>query len=379
MSKILITSTYFYPYISGLSLYPYRLAKLLVSKNHQLSILTFQYESNLKPSETINKIKITRIKSHLRISKGLVNFFYPLYAFRQIRQANLVILNLPSLENFWVAFLAKIMNKKIITLYHCDLDLRTNFLIKFASHLTNLVSWFCCLLSFRIINSSKEYSRTSPVLKFFLNKISYHFPLAEVVKLDQSYLKQLKQTYTLEKPVIGFVGRFSSEKNLETLIQALSKLKRVYPRLLLLCVGPYSTQVAGEKRYYQKIQCILNEFEINYAVLGILNESRLTAFYRFINLLVLPSNNRTEAFGIVQIEALKQQTPVITTNSPGINQVVNLTQAGLLFRQNDSRDLASKIKQLLKQIKQFENKTRLIEEKLKLKQSQQKLLALFEN
>ena len=178
-------------------------------------------------------------------------------------------------------------------------------------------------------------------------------------KPDKFYLNQLKQTYRQNSPVIGFVGRISREKNLETLVNALFRLQKKYPQLLFVCVGPFASQVAGEKAYYRKIQSLLEEFKINYAVLGILDQSQLTAFFRFINVLVLPSNNRTEAFGMVQMEAMLQGTPVVASLAPGIAEAINLTKMGELFVQNDSEKLAQQLSKVINNTKKYQAGTKI--------------------
>ncbi len=45
--RILISSTYFYPYSSGLSVYALRLAEGLAERGHEVVVLTSQYEKSL--------------------------------------------------------------------------------------------------------------------------------------------------------------------------------------------------------------------------------------------------------------------------------------------------------------------------------------------
>src|SRR3989339_505821 len=359
MKKILITSSFFYPYISGLSLYPFRLGKLLAREGYQVSALTFQHEAKLPVQETIDGVQIHRVRLHLKLSKGLINFFYPLYAWQKVSQHDLIIINCPGIENIWVSLFAKLMNKQTVVLYHCDLSFQNSLFLKLASRIVNLSSYVSCFLAGKIVNSSKNYAQTSPILKPFLHKVDYHYPLIEQALFDKFYLNQLKQTYRQNSPVIGFVGRISREKNLETLVNALFRLQKKYPQLLFVCVGPFASQVAGEKAYYRKIQSLLEEFKINYAVLGILDQSQLTAFFWFINVLVLPSNNRTEAFGMVQMEAMLQGTPVVASLAPGIAEAINLTKMGELFVQNDSEKLAQQLSKVINNTKKYQAGTKI--------------------
>jgi len=377
MSKILIASTYFYPYISGLSLYPFRLGKKLAQRKHRVTVLTFQYQKNLPSEEIVNNIKVYRLKPHLSLAKGLINWLYPFYALKQVIANEQIVVSCPGPENFWVSLWARLLRKRLIVLYLCDLELKHPWYYLLASKAANIASFFCCFLADKIVTSAETYAKSSPVLKHFGRKISYHYPLTDSKKPNLFFLQQLKKTYPRSTPIIGFVGRFSQEKNLETLLYALDNLKKKYPKLLFICAGPYSFQVVGEKNYYRRIQNLLEELGLNYAILGILTETELAAFYRFIDLLVLPSNNRTEAFGMVQVEAMEQGTPVVAANSPGIAEVIKLTNAGALFAANNIKDLENKIKLVVQHKRLYKKQAKTAFHKLKLAESTRKLLALF--
>jgi len=90
--NILFTSTYFYPYLSGLSEYPLQIARNWSDK-HKISVLTFQHQKNLVLFENYKKIDIHRVPVHLKISKGLWNFFYPVIAFFYAKKANKIFIN----------------------------------------------------------------------------------------------------------------------------------------------------------------------------------------------------------------------------------------------------------------------------------------------
>jgi len=346
--QVLITSTYFSPYLSGLTLYPERLAIAWQKEGYAVSVLTFKHDSKLPSEEVVKGIKVKRLSVHLRISKGLINLAYPYYALQSVRHASLLMVNCPSLENIFVAVLGRLMRKPVLALYHCDVDLRGNLFNQVASYVTNLSSRLTCLLADQIVGSSIDYAKASPVLEGLSSKIHYAYPPIEVKSPDKSYLKDLKTWYGKNSPIIGFVGRFSTEKNLETLIEALEILKKSYPKIKLLCVGPFAFQVAGESKYYLRILRMLEEYDTRYEILGILDSQKLASFLSFIDLLVLPSNNRTEAFGMVQAEAMLLGTPVVAPNSPGIRVPVKKTQMGALFEKTNPKSLAEAIKKVLR-------------------------------
>jgi len=361
--RVLITSTYFSPYLSGLTLYPERLAVAWRKQGYSVSVLAFQHDPKLPLVEVYKGIKIKRVPPHLRISKGMINFAYPLHALISLKEADFVLVNCPSLENVIVALFARLMKKPILALFHCDVDLRGNWFNKLASAVTNISSRLTCLMANKVVNSSADYAAASSVLKGLAAKIHYAYPPIEVSRPDKSYLKDLKTWYGKSSPVIGFVGRFSTEKNLETLIEAFEILKKSYPKIKLFCVGPFAFQVAGESKYYLKILQMLEEYDTRYEILGIIDSPKLASFLSFIDLLVLPSENRTEAFGIVQAEAMLLGTPVVAPDSPGIRVPVKNTRMGALFEKGNPQSLAKAIKKVF-QTRQTLRKKRIVAQKL---------------
>jgi glycosyltransferase involved in cell wall biosynthesis len=65
-------------------------------------------------------------------------------------------------------------------------------------------------------------------------------------------------------------------------------------------------------------------------------------------MLVLPSIDRSEAFGIVSLEAMASGVPVIASDLPGVRSVVDKKKTGLLVKPANVDNLANMIDYLLK-------------------------------
>lgn len=343
--KILIGSTYYLPYLSGMTKYQSNLIDYLIKKN-AVSILTFKYKNDLLNQEKKGKLTINRIPYHLKISKGLINFFYPLISLKYVLSNDCVIINLPQFEGFWLALWGRILSKKVIIIYHCDLYFNSGFLNNIATFITNISAFCSCLFSNKIIAYSNEYVKDSLVLKYFKKKIIFSLPPVKIDSPEYKYERRLdkKQFGT---PLLGFVGRIASEKGIEYLLEALRHLQKYYPKIQLLIAGPNKNSVIGEEKYFSEIQNQINQYKLPVVYLGQLNDSELASFYKIIDLLVLPSINKTEAFGMVQVEAMLSGTPVIASNLNGVNIPIKLSGSGLLFKPANVIDLTNKIKQVL--------------------------------
>jgi glycosyltransferase involved in cell wall biosynthesis len=73
----------------------------------------------------------------------------------------------------------------------------------------------------------------------------------------------------------------------------------------------------------------------------------MAAFYPCLDLLVVPSLNSTESFGLVQIEAMMLGVPVVASNLPGVRQPVKITGMGTVAGIGDAADLAARMLEVL--------------------------------
>lgn len=111
-----------------------------------------------------------------------------------------------------------------------------------------------------------------------------------------------------------FVGRFLKRKNLPMLIKAVIELQGKYPDIELNIVGGGGDDESIVKRYAQTESCI------NYYGM-ITDKTSLLRHYQSNNLFAMPSVNET--FGLVYLEALSQNLPVIYTHGTGIDGVIS--------------------------------------------------------
>ena len=81
--------------------------------------------------------------------------------------------------------------------------------------------------------------------------------------------------------------------------------------------------------------------------MGSLLPLEMAAFYPNLDLLVLPSLNSTESFGLVQIEAMMNGIPVVASDLPGVRQPIIRHKFGKIFPRGNSIALAGAVLELL--------------------------------
>lgn len=352
LTNILFFSPYFFPYISGITQYPYRLFSNK-ELNTKTTCLTFKHDPFLKTKEKINEyLTIYRMPFIFRISKGFISPLSFFYFWNEAKKADIVVLNLPSFEGIMLAFIAKLLKKPLLVFLHCEVQLPFSFINILVNIILNWGVTLQLLLANTIIVETIDYFKDKSAYVLFKHKMEEVFPLVNRSISDLQFKIKLNALTNKYPHVIGFCGRISAEKGIEILIESISSFKNV----LLVFAGPSGKKVAGEQPYGLKIKKILDKKKIKHIFLGTLTAEELASFYSSIDILVLPSVNKTEAFGMVQVEAMLQGTPVIASNLPGVRMPVLLTSMGILTQPRNSRELTQAIRDILDHRTLYTNK-----------------------
>ena len=152
-----------------------------------------------------------------------------------------------------------------------------------------------------------------------------------------------EQLGTVGHKTVLFVGSLDSAhyfKGVNYLIQAFNLLEDHNAKLII--VGD------GDLRYtYQELVASLN-LEERVKFCPDVSYQQLPDYYRLANCLALPSIDKTEAFGVVLIEAMASGTPVVASDLPGVRAVVgHLAQHGLLAKPRDAVHLARQLTRIM--------------------------------
>ncbi len=143
-------------------------------------------------------------------------------------------------------------------------------------------------------------------------------------------------------------ARLATEKGVEILLDALPSILQRYPDALVLFAGQYEN-VLGEAGYYDRLMPTIRKYQEqgHWKFLGVLSPAEMAAFYPNLDVLVVPSLNSTEAFGLVQIEAMMNGVPCVASALPGVRQPVLNTGMGQVIPIGDSNALAGAILEIL--------------------------------
>jgi glycosyltransferase involved in cell wall biosynthesis len=151
----------------------------------------------------------------------------------------------------------------------------------------------------------------------------------------------VRERYGIEPDdkVVLFVGALDRAhwfKGVEYLIKAAGKIRRKDVKWLIVGEGEL-------RSYYEGLSSKMGVAESIIFAGWVSNES-LPLFYAASDLLVLPSINMGEAFGLVLLESMASGKPVVASYLPGVRTVIDHGKDGFLVRPRDVDGLSRTIR-----------------------------------
>jgi glycosyltransferase involved in cell wall biosynthesis len=346
--NIFMALTYYRPHYSGLTIYAERLARSLVASGHQVTVLTSRFDKRLAQMEECAGVRVIRPNVWLRVSKGVIMPAMLPHAWRLARKADVVNLHVPQLDAAPIAVMSRLLGKPVVLTYHCDLLLPRGLIHGLANFVSNLANHISARMANVIVTNSLDYAENSPFLKRYLKKVQPVFPPVELVEPTQQDIEVFRQKHRIEpgQHIIGMAARLATEKGVEYLVQALPTVLEKYSEARVLFVGQHEN-VLGEERYAQKLAPLIKKLGSHWTFLGLVDPVELAVFFKLADVTVLPSINKTESFGMVQVESMKCGTPVVSTDIPGVRVPVSLTGMGRVIPPRDAASLANAILEIL--------------------------------
>ena len=341
--KILSVLTYYRPHTSGLTIYAERLARAFAKRGHQVTVMTTQYDPSLPLEEQMDGVRVIRVPVAVRLSKGVIAPTFGWVATRLVREHDVVQMHLPQFDAPGVAMRGRVFGRPSVLTYHCDLHLPPGLFNRFVNLVVKWQNNMAGILANQVVTYTRDYADHSSYLSRYKFKLRTILPPVQLPPADPQAVQAFAQAHqTAERrPVIGMAARFAAEKGVQVLLDALPVILDKYPHAQVLFAGQYQN-VMGEKSYADRLMPRIHEYEQSghWTFLGNLNPVEMAAFYPNLDALVVPSLNSTEAFGLVQIEAMLNGVPCVASALPGVRMPVQMHHTGCVARIGDPASLA---------------------------------------
>lgn len=345
--RILHLSPVFDPYKGGYVTAAREEARVAASLGHEVRLITSLFNRSWKAVEEVQGFEVHRIKPLISSGQGAI--LTGLGSF--LKWADIVHLHYPAYgiaeSYWWYSACLRSGHASLILQIHMDTPG-----LKGIRKVLQIPSMLLKLELFRrasrILTASLDYSQNSslaryiPKLEHKLLELPYGIDTTRFAPRDAP--RTMRDRFSLsrdEVPVILFVGgldRAHYFKGIHILIQALAKVEE-----------PFYLVVVGDGDLREEYEALARSLGLQDRIrfAGRVEDFELPLCYNIADLLVLPSTDMSEAFGIVLLEAQSSGVPVIASNLPGVRTVLKAGETGLLAVTGDVDDLSEKISCLI--------------------------------
>lgn len=314
----------YFPVVGGIENHVKLLAEAQAMSGHDVSVLVTSRDHRTH----IDQIKSVRVIFAARlatISSAPVSFALPRMLAHE--EPDIAHLHFPypwgELANYFFG-----RARRTVVTYHSDIIRQ-----KYLRAVYGLMIYRVLKRVDRILATSPNYMATSPVLRKFADKCTV-VPLG----VDVARFQNPPSTPKGKEVRLLFVGHLRYYKGLDYLLRAMSELPGV--RLTIVGTGPMDGQL---RALAKKLR-----IEDRVAFEGQVSEAELPAHFAACDIFVLPASERSEAFGVVQLEAMAAGKPVICTEIGTGTSYVNVDgETGFVVPARDPHALAAAITKLI--------------------------------
>jgi len=320
--------------LTGVPNYTYNLIKELRKFLDKDSFYLINYTYN-KFFKNLNEIVVKNPFNKYGLASYIWYSYLPLSP--SLEKHNLDVIHNP----YQVPTLFKFKQKYIITVH----DIMQILFPKEVKPLVHLVQKTMLPRTLKTADKiiADSYNTKKDIIKYFKipeDKIKViHLGVDEDYKpLPKEKMESIKKKYNINHPFILYVGALKPSKNIPTLIKAFYKLKKQGL--------PYKLVITGKKRWkYKEVFKLIDKLNLSKDTIftGYVPKEDLPALYNAADLFVSPS--LYEGFGLPPLEAMACGTPVITSNTSSLPEVVG--DAGIMVDPYDVDGLSKAMYEVL--------------------------------
>jgi glycosyltransferase involved in cell wall biosynthesis len=350
----------FPPYPGGIGNVAYYNSLELAKMGHEVVVFT--------PRQHLRTVS-DKIKSEE--DKFKVKWLWPIFRygnaaflpqlFWQLKNFDIIHLHYPFFGGAKIVWLLKLVRPqiKLVITYHMDV-VGKGILGWFFRFNNKFIMPRIIRSADKVIVTSFDYAENSNIASLIRKNKNKFVEISCGVDID--YFKPeekeggLLNKYNLNKEdkIILFLGNLDRAhyfKGVDYLLKAFSLLQK---RLGIEQIkkeqgGKIRLLIVGSGDLLPVYKKLASDLGIANKVIftGFIPNEELARHYNLADIFVLPSIDKSEAFGLVLLEAASSGKPVIASNLPGVRSVVKEGENGLLFQPKNEGDLASRISYLL--------------------------------
>ena len=340
----------YFPVLGGIENHIKCLAEGMAGRGHDVSVLVTNTGRG-DVAETVNGVQVVKVSRYFNISSAPIGLGMAGELRRLGRDAQIVHLHAPYPPGELAQLLVAAGQRTVIT-WHSDIVKQAGLLRFYAPFLRAALQQ-----ADKILVASPPYIQSSAFLRPIYERtperiavVPFGFDLARfapnptfapspTVGEGRGWGSEAAAIRARcgPGPLVLFVGRMRYYKGLHVLVEAMAKVENA--RCLIVGVGPLEAEIRSQVAALGLAERVFFAGEVD--------DADLPAYYRAADIFCLPSVHRSEALGIVLLEAMASGLPLISTELGTGTSWVNLHETtGLVVPPEDADALAAAIDQL---------------------------------
>ena len=349
MKILMLTWEYPPRVVGGIARVVYDLSRTLLKDGHDVTVVTYK-DGDAPYFEDDKGVKVYRVDNYMINPNNFIDWIMQLN-FNLIAKANEIIAEQGNFDvihahDWLVAYAAKTLknsyNIPIVATIHATEAGRNSGIHDETQRYINDTEWMLTYeASEVIVNSNYMKNELQRLFGLPYEKINVvpngvNLNLFNGVERDYTFRRRFAMD---NEKIILFMGRLVYEKGVQHLISAMPKILNGYHDSKLV--------ICGKGGMLEELQAQVNNLGIsnNVYFAGYMSGKDVQKMYKAADIAVFPSTY--EPFGIVALEAMLSENPVVVSDIGGLNEIVQHRENGMKTYCGNPNSIADSILELL--------------------------------
>lgn len=349
MKILMLTWEYPPRVVGGISRVVYDLSHRLIKDGHEVTVVTYR-DGEVPYFEDDKGVKVYRVDNFMINPNNFIDWIMQMN-FAMISKVSQIIgeegkFDIIHAHDWLVAYAAKTLKESfgmpIVSTIHATEAGRNSGIHDEVQRYINDTEWMLTYESTEVIVNSNymksELQRLFGLPFEKINVVPNGVNTGAFTGVERDY--EFRRRYAMDnEKIILFMGRLVYEKGIQYLISAMPKILSRYHDAKLVIAGKGG--MLDELR--QQVKALGIENKVYFA--GYLNGKDVQKMYKAADISVFPSTY--EPFGIVALEAMLAENPVVVSDIGGLNEIVQHRENGMKSYAGNPNSIADSILELL--------------------------------
>lgn len=349
MKILMLTWEYPPRVVGGISRVVYDLSHRLIKDGHEVTVVTYR-DGEVPYFEDDKGVKVYRVDNFMINPNNFIDWIMQMN-FTMLSKASRIIeeegkFDIIHAHDWLVAYAAKTLKESygipIVSTIHATEAGRNSGIHDEVQRYINDTEWMLTYESTEVIVNSNymksELQRLFGLPFEKINVVPNGVNTSAFTGVERDY--EFRRRYAMDnEKIILFMGRLVYEKGVQYLISAMPKILSRYHDAKLVIAGKGG--MMNELR--EQVRALGIENKVYFA--GYLNGKDVQKMYKAADISVFPSTY--EPFGIVALEAMLAENPVVVSDIGGLNEIVQHRENGMKSYAGNPNSIADSILELL--------------------------------